>query len=175
MSLQYSKITAFIIALPAVAVSGIAHARSSLPPQDFQVEVIDGDTLRVKGSRQSIRLFGVDACEAEQTAKARNGAVMRCGDPAVSALQRWTAGRTIRCEIRDYDRYSRALAVCGTAQVPDFSAELIRQGLAIAYRYRSRAVWPEYQRIEDSAKRQGKGIWAYSFDEPWVYRKEHKQ
>ncbi|QYA10816.1 thermonuclease family protein [Agrobacterium larrymoorei] len=138
------------------------------------MEVIDGDTLRIKGSKQSIRLFGVDACEKDQTATNRSGQAISCGDPAVTALQQWTAGKTIRCEIRDYDRYNRALAVCGTEQVSDFSAELIRQGLAVAYRYRKQAVWPEYGRIEERAKRQKTGIWAYTFDEPWIHRKKQR-
>lgn len=166
--------SAALTLIASVAFSSPALSRSSLPPQSFQVEVIDGDTLRVKGSKQFIRLFGVDACEKDQPATTPSGQIVSCGDPAEASLKEWTAGKTIRCEIRDYDRYQRALAVCGTEQVPDFSAELIRRGDAVAYRYRNRAVWPEYGRIEERAKRQNAGIWAYSFDEPWIHRKKQR-
>lgn len=169
-----SNLLNFTIALTALLTAGHVSAASGLPPQRFEVEVIDGDTLRISGSKQSIRLYGVDACESGQPMTSKDGQRFDCGSPAVSALKQWTERQTVSCEIRDYDRYNRALAFCGTQAVPDFSAELIRQGLAVAYRYRSRAVWPEYQRIEDSAKRQNRGIWAYSFDEPWIYRKNLK-
>jgi micrococcal nuclease len=163
-----------LASVATVTFSSPAWSRSNLPPQDFQVEVIDGDTPRIEGSKQSIRLFGVDACEKDQTATNRSGEIIKCGDPAEAALQEWTAGKTIRCEIRNYDRYQRALAVCGTEQVSDFSAALIRQGLAVAYRYRKQAVWPEYGRIEERAKRQKAGIWAYSFDEHWIHHKKQR-
>jgi endonuclease YncB( thermonuclease family) len=51
--------------IASVVFSCPAFSQSSLPRQNLQVEVIDGDTLRVKGSKQSIRLFGVDSCEKD--------------------------------------------------------------------------------------------------------------
>ena len=51
-----SNLSNFTIALTAFLIAEHANAASRLPPQRFEVEVIDGDTLRIIGSKQSIRL-----------------------------------------------------------------------------------------------------------------------
>ncbi|WP_189524333.1 MULTISPECIES: hypothetical protein [unclassified Mesorhizobium] len=50
------------------------------------VNVIDGDTLKIVGSGEKIRLFGVDACETGQRAHSPLGQSIDCGVDAIAAL-----------------------------------------------------------------------------------------
>ena len=134
------------------------------------VDVIDGDTLKIVRDGRRIRLTGVDACEVSQKAKSPLGQTIDCGTDSKAALIRWTANKRISCEIEGQDIYKRLLATCGNDEIPDFAAELIRQGLAVAYRYKARVSEPLYEQIEQTAKQGKIGLWALDFDQPWTYR-----
>lgn len=139
--------------------------------QNVVVEVIDGDTLRITGSKNKIRLLGIDACEVGQTAITATGQIVDCAKPATDALTTLTAKQSLSCTISGRDRYKRLLARCGTSATPDLGAELVRRGLAVVYRYKGKPTVPEYVAIESTAHSSRLGLWALSFDEPFLYRR----
>lgn len=131
-----------------------------------RASVIDGDTLEIHGVR--IRLFGIDAPEGGQTCRSAAGKNWRCGTVAARKLDELTRGKTVRCAQRDIDRYGRVVAVC-IAGGRDVSAELVEQGLAVAYRRYSH----DYIAAEERAREKGAGIWAGPFEIPQEWRKKN--
>ena len=126
--------------------------------------MIDGDTLEMHGNR--IRLFAMDAPEGRQTCTAADGKAWRCGTAAARALDAMTAGKTVTCSQRDTDRYGRIVAVCKVSG-KDLGAELVSQGLAVAYRAYGR----DYIEAENIARKAGIGMWSGDFQNPAEWRK----
>lgn len=125
------------------------------------VRVVDGDTLVMKGER--IRIHGINAPEAKQ--QCDNGR-WSCGQAATQAMERLVAGRPVSCSGRDRDHYGRLVAVCVNHQGVDVGRELVRQGLATAYRRYS----SDYVGEENAARAAGVGVWAGEFTDPESYR-----
>lgn len=123
---------------------------------------IDGDTLRYKG--RDIRLFGIDAFEFRQMCGR-----FACGKAAQQKLAGLIRGKTLRCQIMDYDHYSRPIGRCLTDQGIDLSSEMARAGLAVAYRRYSF----DYVDEEQDAKAKKAGAWCCRFISPLNYRKSH--
>jgi endonuclease YncB( thermonuclease family) len=129
-----------------------------------QASVIDGDTLEIHGTR--IRLWGVDAPESGQLCRGEDSLQYRCGAKAANDLDAFIAGRPVNCLPISLDRYGRTVATCsvGGADLGDW---LARNGLALD--------WPQYsKRKYDDAQREaeqtGRGMWAGSYVEPWLFR-----
>lgn len=122
----------------------------------------DGDTLVLKGRR--VRLFGVDAFESDQTCGR-----FRCGRQATAALGDMVRGQVVTCAKQDRDRYGRLVAICTTQDGRDLGREMVRRGLAVAYRSFS----TRYVVDENAAKAAKAGAWAYGFDSPLKHRKAH--
>jgi endonuclease YncB( thermonuclease family) len=91
-----------------------------------QASVIDADTLEIHGAR--IRLWGVDAPEADQLCRNQESDHYRCGQKAANDLDAFIGRRPIECVEVDRDQYKRAVAV-----VPSL-VSISRNGW-------SRAVW----------------------------------
>jgi endonuclease YncB( thermonuclease family) len=72
----------------------------------------------------------------------------------------------IRCEGIEKDRYGRTIAKCISGEV-DVGRELVRRGLALAYRRYSL----DYVQDEDYARRNRLGMWAGEFEAPWDWRR----
>lgn len=125
--------------------------------------VIDGDTIEIHGQR--IRLHGIDAPESNQWCTDEAGTTVRCGQQAALALDSLLNGQTCRCGVVDTDRYGRAVATCYVGET-NINAWLVRQGWALAYRKYS----TDYVAYEQQAQAEGRGIWRYAFEMPWVYR-----
>ncbi len=123
---------------------------------------LDGDTLVIR--EQHVRLFGVDAFEHDQTCGA-----YRCGQKATAALNELLRGRIVTCEKQDMDQYGRVVAVCRLADGRDLGREMVRRGLAVAYRSFS----TRYIADESAARSAKAGAWAYGFDSPLKYRRAH--
>ncbi|MBA8853846.1 endonuclease YncB(thermonuclease family) [Ochrobactrum intermedium] len=157
----------------ALHLTGNVNAAAGEERSGLVVNVVDGDTLKLVENGQKIRLTGVDACEISQKARSPLGQTIDCGTDPKAALIRWTANKTITCQIDGQDTYKRLLATCGNDEIPDFAAELIRQGLAVAYRYKGRVTEPVYEQIEQTAKQGKVGLWALDFDQPWTYRRHN--
>ena len=89
----------------------------------------DGDTLSLSGARY--RLQGLDAPERYQTCGGK-GAEWRCGEAARTALAAMVAEGPVECAGQERDRYGRLLVTCRVGGL-NVNAEMVRQGMAIAY------------------------------------------
>jgi hypothetical protein len=74
----------------------------------------------------------------------------------------------VSCAPVSLDQYRRTFATCRVDGV-DLGEWLVRQGLALD--------WPRYSNgryrgAENDAARAGRGIWAGSYVDPWLYRGE---
>lgn len=89
----------------ALHLTGNANAAAGEERSGLVVNVVDGDTLKLVENGQKIRLTGVDACEISQKARSPLGQTIDCGTDAKAALIRWTANKTITCQINGQDTY----------------------------------------------------------------------
>lgn len=126
--------------------------------------VLDGDTLQI--GRTRIRLHAIDAPEPTQNCHLSDG-TWACGRAAATYLRHLTAGRTVTCEDFGTDRDGRMLGFC-RAEDLDIGSQMVRAGLAMAYRDYSWTYFPE----ELAARITGEGIWATDFDAPWDWRRK---
>jgi endonuclease YncB( thermonuclease family) len=149
-------------------VGGQVSARSR-PEILGQARIIDGDTLEIADER--IRLIGIDAPEDGQTCL--DGArEWPCGDFATAALQGFTEGAEIRCEVYGRDRYQRALAVCYAGEV-DLNGAMVESGAALAwYPEHSAVAGPSYATEQTAAKAARGGMWRGEFTPPWEWRRQ---
>lgn len=127
------------------------------------IRVIDADTFDVGGV--TVRLFGADAPEADQTCTTASGAPYPCGDWAAAEAAALFDGARATCETMDTDRYGRTVARC-FADGQDIAATLVSAGIALAYRDYS---W-DYDLAEKSAQVAGRGLWSGSFELPADWR-----
>lgn len=129
-----------------------------------QASIIDGDTLEIHGTR--IRLWGIDAPESNQLCRGEDSLQYRCGAKAANALAEFIGGRPVSCFTVSLDQYGRTVATCSTGSA-DLGEWLVRSGLALD--------WPQYSKgkytaVQRDAEHAGRGMWAGSYVEPWLYR-----
>ena len=129
-----------------------------------QASIIDGDTLEIHGTR--IRLWGMDAPESSQFCRGEDSLQYRCGAKAANDLDAFIGGRSVSCIPISLDQYRRTVAACSVGGV-DLGEWLVSNGLALD--------WPQYSKgkydaIQRSAEHAGRGIWAGSYVEPWLFR-----
>jgi endonuclease YncB( thermonuclease family) len=125
---------------------------------------IDGDSLRVGG--REIRLYAIDAPEGRQSCERSDGTSWPCGRDAGMLLTRLAAAG-VTCRGRDEDRYGRLVATCEAGGV-DLGAEMVRRGMALAYRSHSTV----YAGAEAEARAARRGVWAGRFEPPWSWREK---
>ncbi len=126
--------------------------------------VIDGDTLVIH--RRHVRLFGMDAFERDQ----RCGQ-MACGQQATGAMRNLVRGQIVTCVRQDIDPYGRWVSLCHLASGVDPGQEMVRRGLAVAYRTFSDRYVPD----EDTARQAKAGAWRYGFESPLAYRRRERR
>jgi endonuclease YncB( thermonuclease family) len=129
-----------------------------------QASVVDGDTLEIHGMR--IRIWGVDAPESSQLCRGEDSLQYRCGAQAANDLDTFIARRSVNCLPLGLDPYGRTVATCSVGGT-DLGEWLVRNGLALD--------WPKYSKgrydgAERDAERSGRGMWAGSYVEPWLFR-----
>lgn len=129
-----------------------------------RAEVVDGDTFRVKGV--SVRLHGIDAPEQKQTCIRENGAEWACGAWVSDQVRRAYAGKRVRCEQLDTDRYGRAVARCYSGGT-DIGQRLVQEGLAFAFRRYSM----DYDLDEKRAAVTGRGLHGSQVQSPAAFRR----
>lgn len=133
-----------------------------------EVQVIDGDTLRIDDTR--VRLWGIDAPEDGQLCD-DNGREYDCGALATGALTHFIDGHPVHCRRIDTDRYGRTVARCIVAG-RDLGAVMVRSGWALDYRYYSQG---DYQQEQRQAQRAKIGLWAGAFRPPWLWRRDSRE
>ena len=125
------------------------------PPGIDVVKIIDGDTIDVRGSDDSVdrvRFIGINAPESDEcfSADATAALTRLLGDGALSLI----SDRT------DRDQYGRLLRYVEVDGV-DVGLALIEGGDAIARRYPpDTARADRYEAAQDAARRAGTGLWA---------------
>jgi endonuclease YncB( thermonuclease family) len=145
---------------------GAAGAAASQERVSGRPKIVDGDSFEI--GTVGIRLFGVDAPEGRQPCL-RGGREWRCGDAAAAELRRLVGSRDVTCVRRDEDDYGRIVAVCRVGTT-DLGAEMVRAGLAVAYRRYS----DEYVDEEREARAARRGVWAGEFTAPETYRRDER-
>ena len=149
---------ALVLLLPALAQAGTLIG---------DVRVVDGDTLSFEGLGVTVRLDGIDAPESRQACESAEGERYECGSVATRALAEKIAGKPVRCEGDQRDRYGRLLAACFTSNGADLNGWLVEQGHALAYRRYSE----QYVLQEEMAREGKRGLWAGRFIKPWDWRR----
>lgn len=149
------------VSLPTVT-TGVS-ANKLTPPIEGKAQVLDGDTIQIGITR--IRLYGIDAFEAEQRCTNSDGQSYTCGGEATRTLTELVTDEEVSCTKRGTDAYSRILAVCRVTST-DLSAAMARSGHALAYTKYSL----DYVSDERVAKRDLVGAWSGSFELPWEFR-----
>jgi endonuclease YncB( thermonuclease family) len=152
------------VLLAAALVAAIVY----LPGEEVEGRpvAIDGDSLRVGG--REIRLYAIDAPEGRQRCERSDGTSWPCGKDAGNLLTRLAEAAAVTCKGRDEDRYGRLVATCEAGGV-DLGAEMVRQGMALAYRSHSTA----YAGEEAEAQAARRGVWAGRFEPPWAWREKN--
>ena len=127
------------------------------------VSVIDGDTLKM--DKHWIRLHGIDAPESRQECQNKLSQTYQCGQIATQRLIEMINGQKVSCEVKDTDRYGRAVAVC-FAQRVNLNERLVLEGLVVAYQKYSN----DFLTAEKVAKSNALGLWSGLFVAPWDWR-----
>lgn len=133
-------LAAFFLAGPLTGggTSGFSSLESPLALGDERTDfsgrvtrIVDGDTFHVEGAPASIRIWGLDAPERNETGFAE----------ATEALRRIAGGRIVRCRTIDHDRYGRIVARCHLPSGDDVTALMIRSGTAGEYTHFSKGYY----------------------------------
>jgi endonuclease YncB( thermonuclease family) len=150
------------LSVPLVA-AATSLSKALVPPIEGKAQVLDGDTIQIGTTR--IRLYGIDAFEAEQRCTNSEEESYTCGGEATRTLSELVADQEVSCVSKGKDAFSRVLAVCRVSST-DLSAAMARSGHALAYTKYSL----DYVSDERAAKRQLAGAWSGSFELPWEFR-----
>lgn len=129
--LVYGSFSFFVIALIGLLALGAparADATRGSVLEARVSKVIDGDTFTLSGHSRRIRVWGLDAPERNQQG----------GSAATATMRALIASKTLRCQIRDIDRYGRYVGQCFLPDGRDITAAMIRAGVATEYCYFSR-------------------------------------
>lgn len=143
----------------------LASTGAALPGElTGQASIIDGDTLEIHGTR--IRLWGIDAPETTRLCRGDDSQQYRCGEKSANDLDAFIGRRPVSCIPISLDQYGRTVAICTVGEA-DLGEWLVRSGLALD--------WPQYSKgkyaaAQRDAEHAGRGIWAGSYVEPWLYR-----
>lgn len=142
---------------PAAAPAAASSAASPQPERYRVRQIIDGDTITVSGIG-TVRLIGVDA--PEKTGGFRESEPF--GDEATRFMRTLLEGQLVELEYDGdrLDQYKRTLAYVILEDGRVANEEIIRAGLAEAYRrfdYRRKAT---FQALEREARRARRGMWA---------------
>lgn len=129
--------------------------------------IIDGDTIEIHGER--VRLLGIDAPEHDQPCMLEGDVQWRCGQDAAFALAGRIARSHVRCRPYDRDLYNRFISICYLGG-EDLNRWMVRHGWAVAYLQFSE----KYAHDENYAEDSRLGIWASSFEQPWLWRRSHE-
>lgn len=129
------------------------------------VRVSDGDTITVltAGNRQKkIRLYGIDAPEKRQA----------FGEKSRQALAGFVAGKTVKVDVLDVDRYGRNVGVVSEGS-QNINRVMVANGMAWVYGYYcKKSFCNEWKNLDVQAQKSQKGLWRDPAPvPPWEWRK----
>ncbi len=161
-ALTLSRRFAAVVALACLA--GGAQAQD-LFSETGRARALEGDTLVVND--RVISLYGIDAPLKIQPCF-RDGQPFPCGLESQAALEALLATGPVVCEQFQDTSFRRRFLNYGkcTIEGVDISAEMVRQGMAMAFPEQSDA----YLEIEQEAKAARAGHWnSQMFEPPWEW------
>ena len=120
-----------------------------LPAASARITVKDADTIKLEGT--TYRLDGIDAPETDQNCLNADGAVYPCGRLAAEELQKYIAGRPIKCgDLRPDPAYpQRRIGQCFVDGI-DLHSWLVQHGWAINFEPYAKG---RFKTDEDDARR----------------------
>jgi len=140
---------------------------AQLPP--LRVEVVDGTRFRDIETKAVFRLYGIDACAADQKATLGRqpwpcGTIVRAW-LVTATLNTWVACSVLR------DEPGERLARCATAGHRDLAADMLREGVAVlAPAADGEPEIRDYIAAEQQARKAYRGLWSSTFQMPWDWR-----
>lgn len=147
------------------------------------VRVLDGDTIEilVNARPARIRLADIDAPEKKQP----------FGQRSRQFLTSLVGGKEVSLSGDKHDRYGRILGrvfvkgrdnecmkymektdLCTRAYY--VNEEMVKAGLAWAYRYKGKVTSPNMEHLEIEARAERRGLWSAPAIEPWRWRQSTK-
>lgn len=132
----------------------------ALPATAADIRVIDGDTFVMDG--ETIRLWGIDAPEIDQTCGAYRAGIM-----ARNKLRDLVEDGPVTCNRVETDRYGRTIARCRNDR-RSLAASLVSSGLARDW---SRYSGGAYANYEWQAQMVPLGMWVHGCQAPWEWRR----
>lgn len=145
---------------------GLAEPTATTATTAWVSWVMDGDTLLLvpQGQKEpvKVRVDGIDAPESCQPG----------GEAAREAMIRLAMRKTVQLRAFGHDHYGRQVAQVSIDGV-DLGAEMVRTGMAWAYRYRAGA--GPYAKLQKRAQEDQRGLFGASETAmtPAVFRKFH--
>ncbi len=135
-----------------------------------RAEIIDGDTIIFNGER--LRLLHIDACEIGQQ-MLKGSERLDCGIFAKRALMKIVGDNLVQCSWTERDIYDRPLSTCTTRfNNTDLALSLVELGAVPLSNYERDKIPTKLLLAEIEARRSKVGIWAYKFEDPYIYRKQ---
>ena len=132
------------------------------------ISVADGDTIAVlhDGKEEKIRLHGIDCPEGDQA----------FGDKAKAITTSMVNGRAVNVVSVTTDKYGRTVGLI-TVDGQSLNESIIRNGYAWVFtKYCKESFCQQWQKIEEAARMQRKGMWADpQIIPPWEWRQLKKE
>lgn len=134
------------------------------PASEGRAQAISGDMLRLNGV--VYRLAGVEAPDRTQSCMRPGKRRWRCGEAALTALERVTRGRSMVCAASGSpDSAGRIPATC-KSDGRDVAADLVREGHVFAVS----SLFGGYAAEEADARQKKVGVWNGESERPADYR-----
>lgn len=157
------------VAQTSVVSPGVYSPKAAVQSPPLRVEVIDGTRFRDVETHQLYRLYGIDTCAPDQSARLGRQA-WPCGTMATAwlvttTLNAWLACATLRDEAGEH------LVRCASAGHPDIAADMVREGVAVVTPATSDDPGIRiYALAEQDARKAYRGLWSSTFQMPWDWR-----
>jgi len=170
------RVARFAVGIPLCAMSFTAFAAAASEtlandPIVGRATVVDGDTIDVHGEK--VRFNGIDAPESSQLCEDGQGRDYPCGAASAEALDEFlSASRPVTCNFVERDRYGRFVGDCFTADGRSVQEWMVTNGWALDWPHYSGGA---YARLQENARRKGRGVWQGRFDIPWEWRAAQRQ
>ncbi|HDQ25994.1 MAG TPA: hypothetical protein ENN43_04530 [bacterium] len=151
---------AVIIFMTGRAIGAYRHHNPWVKFEATVTEVIDGDTVRISGSKRSVRLLGIDAPETNHP----DFPQQRYGVESKRYLETMIKGKKVILEYNKrepFDIYNRILAYIYTAEGTMVNAEMVKTGHAYVYEKKQCSRVKELLVLENIARQLKKGIWKH--------------